>query len=132
MNKKKTPQNHQGSRKILDDSLTVQKILSFADSLLEEWRPYLLTEGDMLLGRELSINRAIIHQLQNAVASRATTYDQLLKNLSELRAENEQLKSGYQDLCQTYDGLKKLIYEISVKQKSHISTVEKLVKKIGE
>ena len=96
--KKKTPEGQQGSRKILDDSLTVQYILSFADSLLEEWRPYLLTEGDMLLGRELSINRAIIHQLQNAVASRATTYDQLLKNLSELRAENEQLKSGYQDL----------------------------------
>ena len=132
MSKKKTPPNHQGSRKILDDSLTVQNILSFADSLLEEWRPYLLTEGDMLLGRELSINRAIIHQLQNAVASRATTYDQLLKNLSEIKAENEQLKSGYQDLCQTYDGLKKLIYELSVKQKSHISTVEKLVKKLGE
>ena len=124
MSKKKTPPNHQGSRKILDDSLTVQNILSFADSLLEEWRPYLLTEGDMLLGRELSINRAIIHQLQNAVASRATTYDQLLKNLSEIKAENEQLKSGYQDLCQTYDGLKTLIHEISIKQKSHISTVE--------
>ena len=139
MSKKKTPPNHQGSRKILDDSLTVQNILEFADCLLDEWRPYLLSEGDMLLGRELSINRAIIHQLQKTVATRSTTYDLLVKTLSELvkeldalRAENKQLKKGYQDLCETYDGLKKLIYEISVKQKSHISTVEKLVKKIGE
>ena len=56
---KKTPPNHQGSRKILDDSLTVQNILEFADCLLYEWRPYLLSEGDMLLGRELSINREL-------------------------------------------------------------------------
>ena len=93
---KKTPHRQQGSRKILDDSPTVQNILSFADSVLEEWRPYLLTEGDMLLGRELSINRAIIHQLQNAVATKATTYDQLLKKLSEIKAENEQLKFNVQ------------------------------------
>ena len=49
MSKKKTPPNHQGSRKILDDSLTVQNILEFADCLLDDWRPYILNELTILL-----------------------------------------------------------------------------------
>ena len=94
MTKKKTPERQQGSRKILDDSLTVQNVLEFADCLLDEWRPYLLTEGDMLLGRELSIDRAIIHKLNKAVASRSTTYDLLVKTLSELVKELEKVPLG--------------------------------------
>ena len=138
MSKKKTPPNHQGSRKILDDSLTVQNILEFADCLLDEWRPYLLSEGDMLLGRELSINRAIIHQLQKAVASRSTTYDLLVKTLSELvkeldavKAENKELKKGYQDLCKARDKDQKLLSTITFKQKDFIEKVRHKFKALG-
>ena len=49
MSKKKTPQRQQGSRKILDDSLTVQNVLEFADCLLDELRPSLLKELAILL-----------------------------------------------------------------------------------
>ena len=138
MSKKKTPQRQQGSRKILDDSLTVQNILEFADCLLDEWRPYLLSEGDMLLGRELSINRAIIHQLQKAVASRSTTYDLLVKTLSELvkeldavKAENKELKKGYQDLCKARDKDQKLLSTITFKQKDFIEKVRHKFKALG-
>ena len=138
MTKKKTPERQQGSRKILDDSLTVQNILEFADCPLEDWRPYLLTEGAMLLGRELSINRAIIHQLQKAVATRSTTYDLVLKTLSEtvkeldaLRAENKQLKKGYQDLCKARDKDQKVLSTITFKQKDFIEEVRNKFKALG-
>ena len=139
MTKKKTPERQQGSRKILDDSLTVQNVLEFADCLLDEWRPYLLTEGDMLLGRELSIDRAIIHQLQKAVATRSTTYDLVLKTLSEtvkeldaLRTENKQLKKGYQDLCKAWDENKLLHLELGTRQKKHVETCDKNFLKLKE
>ena len=47
--KKKTPEGQQGSRKILDNSLTVQNVLEFADCLLDELQPSLLKELAILL-----------------------------------------------------------------------------------
>ena len=112
--------------------------MEFADCLLDEWRPYLLTKGDMLLGRELSIDRAIIHQLQKAVATRSTTYDLVLKTLSEtvkeldaLRAENKQLKKGYQDLCKARDKDQKVLSTITFKQKDFIEEVRNKFKALG-
>ncbi len=49
MSKKKTPPNHQGSQKILDNSLTIQNVLEFADCLLDELQPSLLKELAVLL-----------------------------------------------------------------------------------
>ncbi len=130
MTKKKTSEVQQGSQKILDHILTVKNVLEFADSLLAEWRPYFINDGEMLLGHELLINRAIIHQLQQAVASRTINYDLLIKTLSELvtevdalKAENDNLKKTYADLCTARDKDQKVLSTITFKQKDFIEEV---------
>ncbi len=121
------------------DSLVIASLLDLANSILSDWRPYLKSEGEMLLGRELSLDRAVINQLQDAVKTRNDTYEKALElvrvqtsELEKLRKSNDQLKRGYNDLCNAYDGLKTLIHEISVIQKDHIRNVEKNFKSIGK
>jgi len=120
------------------DSLVIASLLDLANSILSDWRPYLKSEGEMLLGRELSLDRAVINQLQDAVKTRNDTYEKALElvrvqtsELEKLRKSNDQLKRGYNDLCKAYDEIKRLIHEISIRQKNHIQKVDKRLNKRG-
>ena len=100
--------------------ITAKSVLPLADKILNEWRPYLNTEGEMLLGREGSISQALILQLTEALFLKEKQTEESCKILATeiglLKKENEQLKSGYTELCKRYDDIKKLIHRISVKQ----------------
>lgn len=124
MTKENAPQNHPEGKNQSDDSLVVVNLLEFADSLLEEWRPYLLSEGEMLLGREVSINRAFLEQLKGAVLRKDTDYKDamavLTKEVVALRKDLNTYKKGYEELCKIHDQWKSNFFEISSKQKDHI------------
>ena len=140
-NKKNTPSNHEESKKDQEtlDTLARAAILDLANSIHSEWRPYLNTEGEMLLGHEVSFDRAVLLKVQKALTTRNETYEQGMELLHEqnkkifkleeknnrLEEENKDLKAGYQDLRHGYDNLKKLIYDISVLQKSHRGQCDK-------
>ena len=140
-NKKKAPLTPEESKKDQEtlDTLARAAILDLANSIHSEWRPYLATEGEMLLGHEVSFDRAVLIQVQKALTTRSETYEQGMKLLHEqnkkivkleeknnrLEEENKKLKVGYQDLCHGYDNLKKLIHDISVIQKGHRGQCDK-------
>ena len=77
-NKKNTPSNHEESKKDQEtlDTLARAAILNLANSIHSEWRPYLTTEGEMLLGHEVSFDRAVLIQVQKALTTRNETYEQ--------------------------------------------------------
>ena len=140
-NKKNTPSNHEESKKDQEtlDTLARAAILDLANSIHSEWRPYLSTEGEMLLGHEVSFDRAVLIQVQKALTNRNETYEHGMKLLHEqnkkvvkLTEENKQLKNGYEDLCIGYDNLKNLIHDISVRQGNHIETCDRNFLQIKE
>ena len=93
----------------------------------------------MLLGHEVSFDRAVLIKVQKALTTRTETYEQGMKLVQEqnkkiikltkknnhLEEENTNLKVGYQDLCHGYDNLKNLIHEILVIKKSHRGQCDK-------
>ena len=103
------------------------------------------TEGEQVLGNEVSVNRASLIKINQALATRNEAYEQALILLKEqnrkivnLTKENKFLKKGYEELCLCYDNLKKLIHEISVKQGNHIERsdnnflrIDKFLKRLG-
>ena len=147
-NKKKallTPEESKKHQETLD-SLARAAVLDLANSIHSEWRPYLTTEGEMLLGHEVSFDRAVLIQVQKALTTRNETYEQGMKLLQEqnkkifkleeknnrIEEENKQIKNGYEDLCIGYDNLKKLIHDISVRQGKHIETCDRNFLQIKE
>jgi len=133
-----TPEEIQKENETLD-SLTIAAFKDLVDSVQSEISPYLSSEGEMALGNEVSVNRASLIKINQALASRNETYETLLevshkqteeivklkKDNKKLKEENKQFKIGYQDLRHGYDNLKKLIYDISVLQKSHRGQCDK-------
>ena len=154
--KKNTPTDQGGSNK--DDkkflnSLNGASLLDLANSILAEWKPYLNSEGETILGQEVSFNRAVLLTLQKAVATREETYRRLLivsheqtKQIVQLKEEIQILKAsntnlqnrtldlekGYSDLCKGWDENKQLHLEIGTRQKKHIDTCDKNFLKIKE
>ena len=66
------------------------------DSVLVDIRPYLKSEGEMMLG---------------SLLAQAMVKNQLVTD------EHQELKKAHQDLRQGYDEIKNLIFELSKKQK---------------
>ena len=141
--KKNTPSSHGESKgKETLDSLAIAAFKDLVNSIQSEIKPYLNTEGEQVLGNEVSVNRASLIKINQALASRNETYETLLevshkqteeivklkkdnKKVVKLTEENKQLKNGYEDLCIGYDNLKKLIHEISVRQGKHVEGCDK-------
>ena len=132
-NKKNTPSSHGESKeKETLDSLAIAAFKDLVDSVQSEIKPYLTTEGEQVLGNEVSVNRASLIKINQALATRNEAYEQALILLKEqnrkivnLTKENKQLKNGYEELCIGYDNLKKLIHEISVRQGKHVEGCDK-------
>jgi len=148
INKKNTPSDTNGESnqdKETLDSLAKASLLDLASSIYSEFRPYLLSEGEQLLGHEFSFDRAVLIGIQKHVKTRNETYEKALelihaltKEIHSLREENKVLKGGYEDLCISYDGIKKFLHEISVRQKNHVercdgnfSRIEKVLNNWG-
>ena len=143
--KKNTPTTPDESNKETLDSLAIAAFKDLVDSIQSEIKPYLATEGEMVLGNEVSVNRASLIKINQALATRNEAYEQALILLKEqnrkivnLTKENKLLKKGYEELCHGYDNLKNLIHEISVKQKNHVERsdgnflrIDKILKSLG-
>ena len=139
-----TPEEIQKENETLD-SLAIAAFKDLVNSIQSEIKPYLNTEGEQVLGNEVSVNRASLIKINQALATRNEAYEQALTLLKEqnrkivnLTKENKLLKKGYEELCLCYDNLKKLIHEISVKQGNHIERsdgnffrIDKILKKLG-
>ena len=139
-----TPEEIQKENETLD-SLAIAAFKDLVDSIQSEIKPYLATEGEQVLGNEVSVNRASLIKINQALASRNEAYEQALillnkqnRKIVNLTEENKVLKGGYEDLCISYDGIKKFLHEISVRQKNHVercdgnfSRIEKVLNNWG-
>ena len=146
-NNKKDPLTHEEIQKEKEtlDSLAIADFKDLVNSIQTEIKPYLNTEGEMVLGNEVAVNRASLIKINQALATRNEAYEQALILLKEqnrkivnLTKENTLLKKGYEELCHGYDNLKNLIHEISVKQKNHVERsdgnflrIDKILKSLG-
>ena len=138
-NKKVPSTPEESNEKETFDSLAIAAFKDLVNSIQSQIKPYLNTEGEMVLGNQVSVNRASIIKFNQALTTRNETYEALLevshkqteeivklkKDNKKLKEEAKQLKLGYQDLRHGYDNLKKLIYDISVLQKSHRGQCDK-------
>ena len=144
--KKNTPSSHGESKgKETLDILAIAAFKDLVNSVQSEIKPYLNTEGEQVLGNEVSVNRASLIKINQALATRNEAYEQALILLKEqnrkivnLTKENKLLKKGYEELCHGYDNLKNLIHEISVRQGNHIERsdnnflrIDKFLKRLG-
>ena len=139
-----TPEEIQKENETLD-SLAIAAFKDLVDSVQSEIKPYLATEGEQVLGNEVSVNRASLIKINQALATRNEAYEQALILLKEqnrkivnLTKENKLLKKGYEELCHGYDNLKNLIHEISVRQGNHVDgcdknflRIDKFLKRLG-
>ena len=139
-----TPEEIQKENETLD-SLAIAAFKDLVNSIQSEIKPYLNTEGEQVLGNEVSVNRASLIKINQALATRNEAYEQALILLKEqnrkivnLTKENKLLKKGYEELCHGYDNLKNLIHEISVRQGNHVDgcdknflRIDKFLKRLG-
>ena len=143
-----TPEEIQKEKETLS-SLAISAFKDLVNSIQTEIKPYQATEGEQVLGNEVSVNRASIIKFNQALTTRneallEVSHKQteeivkLKKDNKKLKEENKQFKIGYQDLCLGYDNLKKLIHEISVRQGNHIERsdnnflrIDKFLKRLG-
>ena len=146
-----TPEEIKKEKETLD-SLAIAAFKDLVDSVQSEIKPYLATEGEQVLGNEVSVNRASILKFHQALTTKNDAYEALLEvshkqteeivklkaDNKKLKEDNKQFKLGYKDLCLGYDNLKKLIHEISVRQGNHIERsdnnflrIDKFLKRLG-
>tara|TARA_B100001115_G_C15743464_1_gene362957 strand:+ start:268 stop:588 length:321 start_codon:yes stop_codon:yes gene_type:complete len=78
-------------------SITKNTFEMMVKNVMEDFRPYLKTEGEMVLG---------------------TNVAHLVIKMNAMIIEYEELRKGYMDLCKANDEHKKLFLEIAKKQKS--------------
>ena len=64
MDKKKTPQNHQEGQAVPDPIFTANTVAELSQKWFEEWKPYLETDGEKLLGDVLATMLASMAQLR--------------------------------------------------------------------
>ena len=137
-NKKAPSTPEESNVKETFDILAIAAFKDLVNSIQSEIKPYLNTEGEMVLGNEVSVNRASIIKFNQALTTRNEAYEALLEVSHKQTKEIVQLKKGYADLCTGYDNLKNLIHEISVRQGKHVgrcdknfSGIEKALKRAG-
>ena len=96
MTKEKGSTNHSEPSESVDPKITAKDIKPIEEAILKELGVYCTSDGELVLAREVALNRAIIMQLQEAVVVRDRNYELALKTISEaankiaeIRAINE-------------------------------------------
>ena len=79
------------------------------NNVMEDWRPYLKTEGEMVL---------------------ATNVSHLVIKMNAMIIEYEELRKGYMDLCKSNDELKRLNLDLASKQKELNTFYSKKIRNI--
>ena len=77
MTKEKGSTNHSGPSESIDPRLTAKDIKPIEQAILKELGVYCKSDGELVLAREVALNRAVIMQLQEAVAVRDSNYEKL-------------------------------------------------------
>ena len=77
-------------------SVTKHTFEMLVNNVMEDWRPYLKTDGEMVLANNLS---------------------HLVIKMNAMIIEYEELRKGYMDLCKSNDELKRLNLDLASKQK---------------
>ena len=89
--KKAVPTPEDGDKETLD-SLAIAAFKDLVNSVQAEFKAYLATEGEMVLGNELAYNRASIIKLNQAITTRSESYDKALKTITACRRAIEKLR----------------------------------------
>ena len=79
------------------------------NNVMEDWRPYLKTEGEMVL---------------------ATNVSHLVIKMNAMIIEYEELRKGYMDLCKANDEQKSLLLELATQQKKQNTFYTKKIRNI--
>ena len=91
--KKKASPTPEGSNdKNVFNSLAIAVFKDLVNSVQSEIKPYLNTEGEMVLGNELAYNRASIIKLNQAITTRSESYDKALKTITACRREIQRIR----------------------------------------
>jgi len=92
--KKNTPCDTNGESKEKEtlDSLAIAAFKDLVDSVQSEIKPYLNTEGEMVLGNEVAVNRASLIKINQALEVRNENYDLALETITACRKEIEKLR----------------------------------------
>ena len=77
-------------------SVTKHTFEMLVNNVMEEYRPYLKTDAELLLGTNLA---------------------HMVVKVNALIVEFEELRKGYMDLCKSNDEMKALVLELATKQK---------------
>ena len=77
-------------------AITKNTFEMLVNNVMEDFRPYLKTEGEMCLG---------------------TNVAHLIIKMNSIIIEYEELRKGYMDLCKSNDELKRLNLELATEQK---------------
>ena len=83
MTEKKGSSTPEESPKSINPRITASDITPIEEAILRELGVYCKSDGELVLAREVALNRAIIMQLQEAVATRDRNYELALKTISE-------------------------------------------------
>ena len=79
------------------------------NNVMEDWRPYLKTDGEMVL---------------------ATNLSHLVIKMNAMIIEYEELRKGYMDLCKANDEQKSLLLELATQQKKQNTFYTKKIRNI--
>ena len=90
-------------------AITKNTFEMLVNNVMEDWRPYLKTDGEMVLANNLS---------------------HLVIKMNAMIIEYEELRKGYMDLCKSNDELKRLNLDLASKQKELNTFYSKKIRNI--
>ena len=95
MTEKKEFPNHEEPSESDTPKITAANVEVIADQVLRDLLVHCKTKGEVILSKEVALNRAVIMQLQEAIKVRSENYEKALETISvaaqkidELRATN--------------------------------------------
>ena len=90
-------------------AITKNTFEMLVNNVMEDWRPYLKTDGEMVLANNLS---------------------HLVIKMNAMIIEYEELRKGYMDLCKANDEQKALLLELATQQKHQNTFFTKKIRNI--
>ena len=95
MTEKKEFPNHEEPSESISPKITASDVEAIADQVLRDLLVDCKTKGEVILAKEVALNRAVIMQIQEAIQVRSENYEKSLEIISvaaqkvdELRATN--------------------------------------------
>ena len=90
-------------------AITKNTFEMLVNNVMEDWRPYLKTDGEMELANNLS---------------------HLVIKMNAMIIEYEEMRKGYMDLCKSNDEMKALVLELATQQKHQNTFYTKKIRNI--